>query len=401
MIRWSPLRALLAASLLSFASAVLAAGDQQGDRINLILGTQAIGGPYQHTDQPYLLEVASEIEAMGSNLIKFSLSPRNYYNKPYEMSRVPGISSMTDLLTRHPVMQKLMRMPFRFYVLWAHPYNREKWADGLSEQEETRIYNEFYVLARHLLTEYRGTGKVFLLGHWEGDWVLSGKQDPEVDPTSERIQGYAQYLRTRQRAIDDAKAQTPHERVAVYHYAEVNLVHKGIDGSRPTLTNAVLPQVNVDFVSYSAYDSLFTRNPRKSLHAALDHIQEQLEPKEGLGGKRVFVGEFAVKASAVGFDPREHDRRNREILHAIIEWGCPLALYWQFYCNEEAPKRPQGYEGFWLIDDNGKRTPLYDTFSDYWRSVRRFSEQSVRDTGKPPQQSDIREFALDYFKPKS
>ncbi|MEN1680955.1 MAG: hypothetical protein AAGJ46_15305 [Planctomycetota bacterium] len=397
-----PLRWIVAAAcaaLLCVAASASASEGSGADQLNLIIGTQAIGGPYQHTQRPYLLEVASEIQAMGSNLIKFSLSPRSYAKKPYRMKRVKGIASMTDLLTRHPVMQKLMKMPFRYYVVWAHPYNQEKWADGLEADEETRIYNEFYVLARRLLTEYSGTDKVFLLGHWEGDWVLIGKQDPAVDPTPERIRGYAQYLRVRQRAVDDAKAQTPHRGVSVYHYAEVNLVQKGIDGRRPTLTNSVLPLVDVDFVSYSAYDSIFADDPRQALHAALDHIEAQLRPRDGLRGKRVFVGEFAVKASAVGFDPQEHDRRNREIAHATIEWGCPLALYWQFYCNEPSPDRPQPYEGFWLVDHRGDPTPLYSTLRGYWRSASRFASKTLRETGEPPTPSEIREFALEYFKP--
>jgi hypothetical protein len=364
---------------------------------NMILGTQAIGGPYQHTDRPYLLEVASELQAMGANLIKFSLSPRDYHIPPYRMERVSGIASMTDLLTKHPVMRELMHMPFRYYVLWANPYSGIDWSDGLSHGEETRLYNEFYVLTRHLLTEYNGTGRVFLLGHWEGDWLLLGKQDPKQDPTPERIEGFAQYLRTRQRAIDDAKAQVEHKGVFIYHYAEVNLVQKGIDGSRKTMTNAVLPRIDVDFVSYSAYDAIHAANPRKSLHAALDNIQAQLRPRPEIPGKRVFVGEFAIKASAVGYDANEHNRRNREIIHATIEWGCPFALYWQFYCNEKAPHRAQGYEGYWLVDHKGRRLPLYHTFKNYWLGVRRLARSTEQKTGKSVTQKQIRAYALDFF----
>jgi hypothetical protein len=219
--------------------------------------------------------------------------------------------------------------------------------------------------------------------------------DPNVDATPERIRGFAQYLNIRQRAINDVRSKIPNDGVWVYHYTEVNQVWKGIDGSRPTLTNSVLPLVDVDFVSYSSYDVLYSKNMREDLHRALDHIESQLKPRSDISGKRVFVGEYAIKAAGVKYDPQAHDRRNREVTRAILEWGCPFALYWEFYCNEP---RGESYEGYWLVDDQQVRSPLYETFESYYTGVKQFVAESMRSTGKPPSDREIRDFAINHFK---
>ena len=357
---------------------------------NLILGTQAIGGPYQFSDRPYLLEVAHEIAAMGSNLIKFKAA---FEGTPYNMAKEEGISSLTDLFEKHSVYRELMAMPFTYYHIWTYPAVETKWQDGLDEAEEKALYDELRDFAACLLAKYSGTGKQFYLGHWEGDWYLSGATDPKVDPTPDRNAADTRYLQTRQRAVDDARRETPHENVAIFNYVEVNQVVKGLDGTRPTVTNAVLEKVNSDFVSYSCYDVLPEPDPASSLHRALDEIESKLSPKDGIEGKRVFVGEFAVKAALTGFDGEKHATANREFLRAIVEWGCPFALYWQFYCNEPNPDHALGQEGYWLVDSRNEKTPLYGFFREYYRKLREFIERETAG-GKGPDEAAIRAEAL-------
>lgn len=362
---------------------------------NLILGTQAIGGPYQFSDRPYLLEVAHEIAAMGSNLIKFNAV---FEGAPYNMAREEGIASLSDLFEKYSVYRELMTMPFTYYHIWTYPAVETKWQDGFDEAEEKALYDELRDFAAYLLAKYNGTGKQFYLGHWEGDWYLSGATDPKVDPTPERIAAFTRYLQTRQRAVDDARRETPHENVAVFNYVEVNQVVKGLDGTRPTVTNTVLEKVNPDFVSYSCYDVLAEPDRAAALHRALDEIASKLSPKDGIEGKRVFVGEFAVKASLTGFDGEKHAAANREFLRAIVEWGCPFALYWQFYCNEPNPDHALGHEGYWLVDAQNEKTPLYGFFRDYYRELREFIERETAG-GKSPDADAIRAEALRILRP--
>lgn len=385
----------LAFCFLNLHVCILSASDADPFEGNLLVATQAIGGPYQFTDEAYLLEVARGIEDMGSNLIKFALNPRTYTKQPYSLGRVRGIDSMAALLRKQPVYKEVMDMDFRFYHMWASPYAKPGWQDGLNPTELKIIYKDFYELTTYLLTEYKGSGKRFFLGHWEGDWLLIGKTDASIDPTPQRILGFAQYLNVRQQAIEDARVELQGQGVWVYHYTEVNQVWKGIDGSRPTLTNSVLPLVNVDFVSYSSYDVIQRKTMREDLHRALDHIESQLKPRPELPGKRVFVGEYAIKAASVKYDPLEHEARNREVTHAILEWGCPFAIYWQFYCNEP---RGHGYQGFWLVNDKAEKLPLYHTFKDYYAELSEFIAATKKASGQTSSKTQIQEFAVNYFK---
>lgn len=363
---------------------------------NLVVGVSAIGGPYQLTDKPYLVEVARGLREMGSNFIKFNLNP-DFSKPPYELKNVPGIDSLTDLISGHPVYRQILEMEFAYYHFWARPSGEFAWHDGITASEEKRLYEEFRELSEYLLTTFDGSGKSFYIGHWEGDWLLLGSRNPEDDPPKERISGMTRYLQIRQRAINDARESVKDTDVEVYHYTEVNLVAKSMDLSRPSLTTTVLPNVDVDYVSYSSYDTIQGDNMRRELHRALDFIEAHMMPRPEQTGKRVFVGEYAIKASSVNYDPEAHDRRNREVTRAIIEWGCPFAVYWQYYCNEKNPNRDIGYEGFWLVNPNGKRYPLYYGFRDYWKSAREFIKRKESSTGQAPSPLEIREFALNYF----
>lgn len=365
-------------------------------RASQIIGTQAIGGPYQFTDEPYLLEVARILEGMGSNIMKFTAGPR-YTRRPYHLDKEPGVTSLTTLLDKHPVYREVLSMGFRDYFFWASPFGNVRWTDGLDSTEAGTLYVEFRELAEYLLTTFTGTGKRFYLGHWEGDWLLLPSMNPGDDPSPERIRGMTQYLSIRQRAINDARNSVPHADVAIYHYTEVNQVMKGIDGDRPTLTNAVLPHVDVDFVSYSSYDTIQDDGMQENVRRALDHIESQMIPRPEWEGKRVFVGEFAIRASLTGFDRQEHDRRNREVIKACLDWGCPFILYWQVYCNEPKPEMDLGYNGFWLIDPAGEKYPLYDTFTNYWQAASEFARQHEAETGRVPTYDEMRKFAIRYF----
>ena len=68
------------------------------------------------------------------------------------------------------------------------------------------------------------------------------------------------------------------------------MLRKAIDGVR-TVTNDVLPQTHVDFVSYSSYDTLHVRgmDRQTALRESLDYIGTKLPAKALWPGKRVFI----------------------------------------------------------------------------------------------------------------
>jgi hypothetical protein len=390
---------------------------------NYIVGTQTIGATYQFTEESVLVETAQAILDMGSNLLKFTMG-RGYQRMMLKPSKTaypetmqyllnqgsdarntprikfpgasvdapaenPAIQTLTDLARTEPSYRKVLAMPFAYYVLWTYAFTPGWWLKGFSAEDRDKEYKEMYAFVVHLLKTYQGTGKTFFLGHWEGDWHLRPDLNAQTDAgvTPESLQGMTDWLNTRQRAVDDAKRRTPHRGVQVHHYTEVNHVSAVSMAGRPSVTNRVLPRTNVDFVSYSTYDSL-DDIPNK-IPRALDYIEAKLPPKAGIAGKRVFIGEYGFAAHT--YPEQERDRRSRQIMRIGLEWGCPFVLCWQMYNNEFKDGIENGY---WLIDNHGVKQPVWHTLADFYREARRYVADVKRQTGRFPADAEFRRLAL-------
>jgi len=354
---------------------------------NYILGTQTIGAKYQFTDKTRLVETAERILELGSNILKICLDKR--YADLYALPKREDIQSLTDLATKEPSFKAVFDMPFTYYFLWAYRFGPGRWADGLSAPESE--YREIYDLARYLLERYQGSGKTFFIGHWEGDWHLHAGYDRKRDPTPESIQRMIDWLNIRQQGVDDAKRDTAAKRVQMYHYTEVNLVQKALQGGK-CLTNDVLPHTRVDYVSYSSYDTVVPHkgNVRESLRKALDYIESKLPSKEGMAGRRVFIGEYGFPVEKET-TPEMQDAYSRDVCRTAIEWGCPFVLYWQLYCNEI---RDDKHRGFWLIDDKNQKQPFYFTLQDYFTRMKAFIAEFEQMHGRLPTGAEARVHAL-------
>ncbi|HSV75333.1 MAG TPA: hypothetical protein VLH79_16380 [Chthonomonadales bacterium] len=361
----------------ALALACIAPSPPGGVGPSLVLGTQTFSPGYRFTREDGLVETARGILAMGSDILKITLA--NDYKRQY-----PGIADRPDLRTvrelaeKHPSYRKVLAMPFRHIMLWVYPMRAGWWDKGLSAEDAGRTYHEMYDLAAYLLRQFSGSDKTFLLGHWEGDWHLHPDYDPTKDPSDVMIRGMTDWLRVRQRAVEDARRDTPHRRVRIFHYTEVNLVQKAMRGGR-TITNDILPTVNPDFVSYSSYDSLIGEGEtlRNNLRRALDYIESKLPPRPEIAGRRVFIGEFGFPAA--GHPPDRQARLARNVFQVALEWGCPYALYWQYHCNEV--DRDGRRRGFWLVDDKGVKQPVYHLLAGYLREARKLERRLRRQQG--------------------
>lgn len=360
---------------------------------NYILGTQAIGGRYHFTKDEPLLESAKLIAALGSGIMKFSISPQAAFGneKANVLARNETLKSLTAIASKEPAHRAVLDMPFTHFFIWAYPLTTHGSAGTFKPRERDLEYREMHDFACHLLRTYSGTGKKFYLGHWEGDWHLRPHFDPKQPFPEHYADNFIAWLKVRQQAIDDAKRDTPHENVEVWHYTEANLVEPFLKGGQ-CLTNDILPQVDVDFVSYSCYDSL-QRVIRDDLFATLDHIESKLKPKPAIPGKRVFIGEYGFPARR--YTPEEQNKKSIETMIAAIEWGCPFVLYWELYDNEGTPEKPGG---FWLINEKNERQPVWDTHHRYFEWARNYAGKVEHETGTPPLPEAFRASAIDFLK---
>lgn len=353
------------------------------DTFNYAVGTQTFGPKYQFTKEHKIVETAKRILEMGSNVIKFNMG------KGKNGSGDTGIHSLAELAQKDPAIRQVLDMPFAYYLIWAYPFRGAPWKRPLSAEEKTKEYREMYEFASYLLKTYSGTGKSFYLGHWEGDWYLHANYDPNADVPDARIQGMIDWLTARQKAVDDARKRTPHKDVWVYNYAEANLVRIAFEGKR-CMANDVIPKVNLDYVSYSSYDT--EHNPA-DLKKALDYLEAKLPAKEGVPGKRVFIGEYGFPAER--FSPDVQDAKSRAVMRVGLEWGCPFVLYWEMYNNEIDKDGKQ--RGFWMIDDKNVKQPVYYTHEKLYDWARKYSADFREREGRAPTFDEYRKKAAEWL----
>jgi hypothetical protein len=329
------------------------------DTFNYIWGTQTFGIHYKFTVDNGLVETAKVIQGLGSNFIKLNVGPG--MQGQYNMSSQAAYGSLAVQAQQNSDLATVFNMPFAYYVMWTYTFTNPKWQDGMSQTELDAEYKEIYDYTKYLLTTFNNTGKSFYFGHWEGDWYILGTYDRTQDPTPTALNGMIQWLNIRSKAVDQCKQDHPHTNVFVWNYISVNLVQKAIAGG-VTLTNNVVPYVNVDYVSYSSYDSLDQSKVDTLLPQALDYIKSKIPAKANVPGSRVMIGEFGFPATVVGAA-----NQNAYAVHTVkvaVNWGVDFCVYWEVYGNEYNATT-DAYRGFWLIDDHDVKQPVYYSMLDY------------------------------------
>jgi len=102
-------------------------------------------------------------------------------------------------------------------------------------------------------------------------------------------------------------------------------------------------------------------DPEPKLPRALGYLDAQLRPKDGIPGRRVFIGEYGFPADR--YAPQDQDALSRRVMRIGLGWGCPFVLYWQIYNNALTDGRQRGFS---LIDDDARKQPVYFTLPQYY-----------------------------------
>ena len=338
------------------------------ENYNYIIGTQAFDPGYQFTDQSPLMELTNRIVAWGSNMIKFHATDDNVVD---------------EILEKHD---------FDYIFMWYYGSD-PNFKDGLGVWESKMDYKTVYNYTKKLLTTYNGTGKTFYIGHWEGDWIYLDNLNTSQKEVSDTVtNGMIQWLNNRQKAIDDAKRDTPHENVEVWNYVEVNRPSDALNDSFDRVVNRVLPFTNVDYVSYSAYDTMDASEKRVS--EVIDLIYKNLPEKDGVPGPRVFIGEVAQPAANCDFNDQRHCDVNLNILKKYLKCDVKFVLYWQMYCNEKLENGKS--RGFWLVNSDGEETLLYQKTSELLADGKIYVRSFFDDQGRLPTHEEYRAFLLNH-----
>ena len=155
------------------------------------------------------------------------------------------------------------------------------------------------------------------------------------------------------------------------------------------MVNRVLPHLNVDYVSYSAYDLMQCSAER--IREIIAAIQAALQPKEGIPTPRIWIGEIGMPQEMCG-DGEAHARVNLDLMRKLLDCPVMCILYWQIYCNE---RNPDGTcRGFWLIDDQNRETPLYRALEALIAEEKQFALHFKQTQNRLPTSEEHRQFLL-------
>ena len=338
-----------------------------GKKLRDIIGVTHVDGKYCLTDEDFLNEGADQILALGSRVIKV------WFHNPHRSysfnSKWPEMNSLVEV-AKSPYFCELFDKPMTTYVMMCFSMGRSAsyWRKGVTEEQKLDEKRQFYELTKHLLTTYKGTRKNFILQHWEGDWLIRGSNDRNVEPAPEAISGMIEWLNARQAGVNQAGEEVGMDAVWVYHAAEVNCVVRSMKEGNTNVVNTVLPHTKLDLVSYSAWDAT-TKLVENSqvFHEALDFIAANMPDSPDFGNRNVYVGEFGMPENK--FTTEQIQKVIPSVVTTALDWGCPYIIYWQLYCNELEDRRElppvhsnNAVRGFWLIRPDGSGAWTWEYF---------------------------------------
>ncbi len=347
---------------------------QEVNRLRDIVGSTHVVGRYYITNNDYLNEGADQILTMGSRVIKIWFygkrheHPENVYSFNSEWPKVESLVEGAQL----PYFKTLFDKPFTTYIFVVTSLGRadDYWRDGITEADVRDEQRQFYELTKYLLTTYSGTGKTFIFQHWEGDWMVRGHTDVNIDPTESALENMVKWLNARQDGVTRARNEVPHNHVNVYNAAEVNRVVTSMNEGRPNMVNKVLPFTHLDLISYSAWDAAVEewKDPNV-FRKALEFIAENTPDSEAFGNKNVYLGEFGWPENLFGEE--NLTKALSQAVNTALDFSCPYIVYWQLYCNELVDKKTplpvknnEDVKGFWLIRPDGSKNLAWNYFKD-------------------------------------
>ena len=327
-----------------------------------VFGVAHVDGKYFLTKEDYLNEGAGQVLATGSKVIKLYLTPDRY---PWNSAWPGNMRSLVDV-AESPYFKSVFAKPFRTYFLTVYSMGRDDhyWTDGVTEQQAADETRQFHELTKYFLTAYKGTGKTFVLQHWEGDWAIRRGAPKSYDasyvPSSTAIKGMIDWLNARQAGIVKARDEFGTTDVRVYGATEANRVLDSMAG-KPGVINSVLPHTTVDLVSYSSYESLDTAG---HLANTIDYISAHLPSTATFGqnAHSIYLGEFGYPENG-SEGVAGVNRCINNALSVVKDKGMPWAIFWEIYCNEPInesavpPLNGKGNDknlrGFWMIKPDG------------------------------------------------
>jgi uncharacterized protein (TIGR03437 family) len=208
---------------------------------------------------------ADKVAEMGARTIRVAISTRDdYFVIP------PDAADLTQI-AKSAAYDKLFRdSRFQTYLLTA--YSRgdmaSNWSDGYQASEYAAEREEIKKFGEYLLGNPAFANKTFIILNWEGDNAISG-----VANKRSGWDHYVNWIRARAEGVKLARQSVPTSAAFLYSGLEFSAVGKNGKpcGSAPDdpvredplkyrcVIDYVAPQVDVDYYSYSSWQSVIDR----------------------------------------------------------------------------------------------------------------------------------------------
>lgn len=296
-----------------------------------------------------LNEGAHVLEKLGTRVFKGWLDQPDI---DYPFAEWPNFDSLVEVV-EHPHFAELFERGFDTYVFNTMALTDAKRQGGggyfyheFTDQQAAAETEAFYELTKYLLETYNGTGMEIVFQNWEGDWIAVAGAGNEGPPDADVLDRMKQWFNARQRGIDRARREVESD-VAILGACEINRVREPIETDENWIVNTILSDLDVDLVSYSAWDlcRYIKSNPRVTdemrdeIHNTLDYIAENAPPEStyavqalGADTPQVYLGEYGSPLNGSGIDSSM--RAIRAVDTEARAWGVPYTLFWETYDNE-------------------------------------------------------------------
>ena len=353
-----------------------------------------VGGKYRSDyTKNALTDGADRLSEIGATAINIYFDPGSYADDgavPSEQwVNQPPASTLVQR-AQQPLFYKVLSNP-KFHIVSLNVYPMGYWDDPQGQ--------EFHDLTVWLRNTFRGTGKIFILKNWEGDYHLIGLDQSLFTMTYsapyDDCKLWINRFKYWQLGVARGRADTPNSDVQVYRAVEVVKVQQAMAGTVVRLSN-LLPYIAPDMVVYSAYDSMndsgydynsvrsnltnaisFLRDPAWQLRA-LDYVgytsrfqADGLFPNSTwtVPANRVAITEFGVNQNQVpsGYSSIRSDDEVRWRIQATVDAARAsnilYAVWWHIYDNECGDISIGDCAGWWLLRTDGSRSVALQTLN--------------------------------------
>jgi hypothetical protein len=315
---------------------------------------------------------ASKVSGLGSRTIRVYLGPQDIY---HVLPALDGGAFDLATAAASPAYAALFgSSSFDTILLTTYSAGDDasNWTDGLSSTEAATEQQQIASLGQYLLTTY--PDKTFIVLQWEGDNALASVATNPVAWT-----GFTAWIQARAAGVVQARSAVSSTTSHLYSGLEYNLLRSQSTGmpcdtsANKCVVSVVVPQVDVDYYSYSSWDSLL---PNMTPGQVATTLTADLTTALGwakmhdasVTPARFIVGEFGAPREQSDLGECAATQRAAGIIGAVTQWGAARGIFWQIIDNTPSGQPNDFVNGFGLYKATGAASLAASLFQTLYQT---------------------------------